>query len=190
MIVAAEGGGGGIRTHERGCPRCRFSRPDLTAEIGRVESGNWRRNIQSSVAAAVVARRRRRVYHECYMEALLWLIFGCLCLGGVVVAGIGDQRGIPRVALLGAVLLVAGGVLLAVFVFSGDPYTNGDGSRWSHRQFHGLVYVSWVASAIGAAFLFALSRAPRPRSVVAAGLVIGAAVILLQAVAATSQNVN
>jgi hypothetical protein len=124
------------------------------------------------------------------MEALLWLIFGCLCLVGAVVAAIGDGKWTPRVAVLGAALLLAGGVLLAIFVFSGDPYANGEGSRWSRRESHELVYLSWVATALGAAWLFALSRGSRSRWVVAAGLVICTALIILQAVAATSQNLN
>ena len=50
---------------------------------------------------------------------------------------------------IGAALLVAGGMLLASFVFSGDPYTNGDGSRWSPRQFHGLASSRRVADRDG-----------------------------------------
>ncbi|MDX6550648.1 MAG: hypothetical protein QOJ31_1332 [Gaiellales bacterium] len=102
----------------------------------------------------------------------------------------GDQRWSSRVVVLGAASLLAGGVLLAVFVFSGDPYANGVGSRWSHRESHDLVYVSWAATALGAVSLFVLSRASRPRWQVATGLLIGTALIVLQAVAATSQNLN
>jgi peptidoglycan/LPS O-acetylase OafA/YrhL len=125
------------------------------------------------------------------MEALLWLIFGCLCLvGAVVVAKGSDQRWTSRVAVLGAASLLAGGVLLAIFVFSGDPSANGDGSRWSRRESHDLVYVSWAATALGAGLLFVLSRLSRSRWQVATGLLIGTALIVLQVVAATSQNLN
>jgi hypothetical protein len=124
------------------------------------------------------------------MEALLWLMLGCLCLVGAVVAAIGDGKWTPKVALLGAALLLVGGVLLAIFVFSADPYTNGQDSRWSRRESHGLVYVSWAATALGAAWLFALSRGSRRRWVVAAALLTATALIISQAVAATSQNLN
>jgi hypothetical protein len=124
------------------------------------------------------------------MEALLWLLFGCLCLVGAVVVATGNQRWTSRVAILGAASLVAGGVLLAIFVFSGDPYANGVGSRWSHRESHSLVFFSWAATALGAVLILVLSRSSRPRWQVATGLLIGTALIVLQAVAATSQNLN
>lgn len=124
------------------------------------------------------------------MEALLWLTFGCLCLVGAVVAVMADEKWTPRVAVLGAALLLAGGVLLAFFVFSGDPYADGETSRWAGRESHALVYGSWVATALGAAGLFALSRrSPRPW-VVAMALVTATAVIVSQVAAATSQNLN
>jgi hypothetical protein len=124
------------------------------------------------------------------MEALLWLTFGCMCLVGAVVALIADEKWTPRVALLGAAMLLAGGLLLAFFVFSGDPYTDGETSRWAGRESHALVYASWVATALGAAGLFALSRrSPRPW-VIAVGLVTSTAIIVSQVVAATSQNLN
>ena len=124
------------------------------------------------------------------MEALLWLIFGCLCLVGSVAAVIGDEKWTPRVALLGAVLLLSGGVLLAFFVFSGDPYTNGETSRWAGREAHRLVYASWVATALGGAGLFALSRRATRPWVVAVGLVTATALIVSQVAAAQSQNLN
>jgi hypothetical protein len=115
---------------------------------------------------------------------------GVLCLVGAVVVATGDQRWTSRVAVLGAASLLAGGVLLAIFVFSGDPYANGDGSRWSRRESHDLVYISWATTALGSGLLFVLSRLSTPRWQVATGLLIGTALIVLQAVAATSQNLN
>src|SRR5262245_45225620 len=97
------------------------------------------------------------------MEALLWLAGGCLCIVGAVVAMFADKKWTPKVALLGAALLLAGGALLAFFVFSGDPYTNGTPSRWANRDAHGPVYASWIATTLGAVGLFALSRRSRPR---------------------------
>jgi hypothetical protein len=124
------------------------------------------------------------------MEALLWLTFGCVCLVGAVVALTADGQWTPRVALLGAALLLAGGLLLAFFVFSGDPYTDGETSRWAGRQSHGLVYASWVATALGAAGLFALSRRSTRPWIISVGLVTATAVIVSQVAAATSQNLN
>jgi hypothetical protein len=110
--------------------------------------------------------------------------------GGIVARGRADGR-TAVVLRAGAVLLVLGGVFLAWFVFTGDPYVNGDASRWSRRDSHVLVYAAWAASALVAA---ALWREGRPRSAArpwaAALLAAAAAVAMLQAVAAVSQNLN
>jgi hypothetical protein len=124
------------------------------------------------------------------MEALLWLVFGCLCLASALAVVICNEKWTPRLALLGAALLLAGGLLLALFVFSGDPYTNGETSRWAGRESHTLVYTSWVATALGATGLFALSRRSTRPWVVAMALVTATALIVTQVLAATSQNLN
>jgi hypothetical protein len=124
--------------------------------------------------------------------ALLFLVEAAVLLAGGVIVARGQGAG--RTALVlraGAVLLVLGGVFLAWFVFSGDPYVNGDASRWSRRDSHVFVYAAWAASALVAA---ALWREGEPRSTArpwaAALLAAAAAVAVLQAVAAVSQNLN
>jgi hypothetical protein len=123
--------------------------------------------------------------------SLLLLVEAAVLLAGGVIAARGRAAG--RTALLlraGAVLLVLGGVFLAWFVFTGDPYVNGDASRWSRRNSHVFVYAAWAASAVVAAALW--WEGGRPGSVARqAGLLwVAAAVAVLQAVAAVSQNLN
>ena len=108
-------------------------------------------------------------------------------LAAILAAGMLTARGraTGRLALIpqaGAVIVVVGVVLLAWFVFSGDPYVNGAASRWSRRTSHcclrGLDRVDDLApllwrqgtrgSESSAAFLLAL----------------GSAAVMLQAVAA------
>jgi hypothetical protein len=80
-------------------------------------------------------------------------------------------------------------VLLAFFVFSGDPYTNGTPSRWANRDAPGLVYASWAATGLGAVGLRA--EPPIETSLAGRGGVAhshGADVS--QVLAAASQNLN
>jgi hypothetical protein len=123
--------------------------------------------------------------------ALLFLVEAAVLLAGGVIVARGRATG--RLALIpqaGAVLVVAGAVLLAWFVFSGDPYVNGVASRWSRRDSHVLVYAAWAASAVVAAALW-LERGRRTSGGRQAGLLAAAAAVaVLQAVAAISQDLN
>jgi hypothetical protein len=123
--------------------------------------------------------------------ALLFLVEAAVLLVGGMVVARGRAGG--RTALLlraGAVLLVLGGVFLAWFVLNGDPYVNGNASRWSRRDSHVFVYAAWIASAAAAAALWweggRRSSGDRQAGLLAAA----AAVAVLQAVAAVSQNLN
>jgi hypothetical protein len=123
--------------------------------------------------------------------SLLFLAEAAVLLaGGVIVA---RSRTAGRTALVlraGAVVLVLGGAFLAWFVFTGDPYVDGDVSRWSRRDSHLFVYAAWAASAVVAAALW--WEGGRRSSVTrqAGLLAVGAAVAVLQAVAAVSQDLN
>jgi hypothetical protein len=87
------------------------------------------------------------------------------------------------------VLVLVGAVFLAWFVFSGDPYVDGDVSRWSRRTSHVLVYAAWAASAVVAPLLWRQGRAERgPSASFLPALASG--VVMLQAVAAVSQDLN
>ena len=86
-------------------------------------------------------------------------------------------------------LLLLAAVLLAWFVFSGDPYVDGAMSRWSRRDSQVVVYAAWIGSAIVAPILW--RRGGRRLSEPAAlYLAVAAAVVMLQAVAAVSQDLN
>ena len=123
--------------------------------------------------------------------ALLFLVETVVLLaGGVIVARGRDAGRTAAVLRAGAVLLIAGGAFLAWFVFSGDPYVNGAASRWSRRDSHVLVYAAWVASAGVAAALWWQGGRRSPGALQAGLLAAAAAVAVLQAVAALSQNLN
>lgn len=123
------------------------------------------------------------------MPFVLLLLAAALLAAGMLTA---RGRATGRLALIpqaGAVLVIAGAVFLAWFVFSGDPYVNGAASRWSRRDSHIVVYAAWAASAVVAAALW--WEGGRRSSGRQAGLLAaGAAVLVLQAVAAVSQNLN
>jgi hypothetical protein len=123
--------------------------------------------------------------------ALLFLVEAAVLLAGGVIVARGRATG--RLALIpqaGAVLIVAGAVLLAWFVFSGDPYVNGDASRWSRRDSHVFVYAAWAASAVVATALWWEGGRGTSGGRQAGLLAAGAAVAVLQAVAAVSQDLN
>jgi hypothetical protein len=124
------------------------------------------------------------------MPFVLLLLAAVLLAAGMLTA---RGRTTGRRALIpqaGAVLVIAGAVLLAWFVFSGDPYVNGAASRWSRRDSHAFVYAAWAASAAVAAALW-WEGGRRSSAARQAGLLaVGAAVAVLQAVAAVSQNLN
>jgi hypothetical protein len=123
------------------------------------------------------------------MAFLLLVLAAVLLAAGMLTA---RGRATGRLALIpqaGAVVVVAGALLLAWFVFSGDPYVNGAASRWSRRDSHVLVYAAWAASAVVAPLLW---RQGRRGSEASAGflLAVASAVVMLQAVAAVSQDLN
>ena len=123
------------------------------------------------------------------MPFVLLLLAAVLLAAGMLTA---RGRATGRLALIpqaGAVLVIAGAVFLAWFVFSGDPYVNGAASRWSRRDSHVVVFVAWAASAVVAAALW-WDGGRRSSGRQAGLLAAGAAVLVLQAVAAVSQNVN
>ena len=123
--------------------------------------------------------------------ALLFLVETVVLLAGGVIVARGRDAGRTAAGLrAGAVLLIAGGAFLAWFVFSGDPYVNGAASRWSRRDSHVLVYAAWVASAGVAAALWWQGGRRSPGARQAGLLAAAAAVAVLQAVAALSQNLN
>jgi hypothetical protein len=122
--------------------------------------------------------------------ALLLLILAAILLAAGMLTARGRATG--RLALIpqaGAVLVLAGALLLAWFVFSGDPYVNGEASRWSRRTSHLLVYDAWIGSALVAPLLWRQGRRGS-QSGAAALLALGSAVVVLQAVAAVSQDLN
>lgn len=124
--------------------------------------------------------------------ALVLLVFAAVLLvAGMVLALTGASGRRALIPQAGAVLVVVGAVFLAWFVFSGDPYVNGAASRWSRRTSHVLVYAAWAASALVAPLLWRQGRAGRGSSATAAFLLAAAsAVVMLQAVAAVSQDLN
>lgn len=125
------------------------------------------------------------------MAFLLLVLAAVLLVAGMVTARGGATGRLARVPQAGAVLVVVGAVFLAWFVFSGDPYVNGDVSRWSRRDSHVLVYAAWAASALVALLLWRQGRAGRASSAsVAFLLAMASAVVMLQAVAAVSQDLN
>jgi hypothetical protein len=124
--------------------------------------------------------------------ALVLLVFAAILLvAGMVLARTGPSGRLALVPQAGAVLVVVGAVFLAWFVFSGDPYVNGATSRWSRRTSHVLVYAAWAASVLVAPLLWRQGRSRRGSSASSAVLLaIASAVVMLQAVAAASQDLN
>jgi hypothetical protein len=98
-----------------------------------------------------------RPYNWRQEESAVLLLLGAVCLAAAVARGRWSDS--PR-----------------VFVFSGDPYVNGATSRWSRRSSHVEVFAAWLASAVIAAVLRAVSRRP--------------AVAVLPAAAAVSQDLD
>jgi hypothetical protein len=123
------------------------------------------------------------------MAFVLLLLAASLLVAGIVTARSGATGRFALVPQAGAVIVVAGAVFLAWFVFSGDPYVNGDASRWSRRTSHVLVYAAWAASALVAPLLWRQGRAGRGPSA-AFLLAVASAVVMLQAIAAVSQDLN
>jgi hypothetical protein len=123
------------------------------------------------------------------MAFLLLVLAAALLVAGIVTARGGATGRRALIPQAGAVLVVVGAVFLAWFVFSGDPYVDGDASRWSRRTSHVLVYAAWAASALVAPLLWRQGRAGRGSSA-SFLLAMGSAVVMLQAVAAVSQDLN
>jgi hypothetical protein len=123
------------------------------------------------------------------MAFLLLALAATLLVAGMVTARGGTGGRLRVIPQAGAVLVVVGAVFLAWFVFSGDPYVNGDASRWSRRTSHVLVYAAWAGSALVAPLLWRQGRAGRG-SPAAFLLAVASAVVMLQAVAAVSQDLN
>lgn len=121
------------------------------------------------------------------------MLAAVLLVGGVAVA-LGRTGGrIAFVLRAGAVvvIVIAGAVLLAWFVFSGDPYVDGAASRWSRRSSHVIVYAAWAASAAVAVALWREGRTSSGSHGRGVGLLAAAAAVaVLQAVAAISQYLN
>jgi hypothetical protein len=122
-------------------------------------------------------------------QALLILLCG-LCLLGAAVASLAPSRLNASILRLGAVLLLVGAALLAVFVFSGDPYVDDVTSRWSRRSSHLFVYAAWIVATALAAALWVMSKHTIARWTVAGAMCAAAAGVLLEAVAAVSQDLN
>ena len=123
------------------------------------------------------------------MTLLVFLACAAACLVGSAVAAVAGGVWSRRMAVLGAVAVFTGAVWLTAFVFAGDPYTNGEGSRWSHRTSHGFVYAAWVASAAVIAALLAFRR-KGSRPAIAVTMFCGVVLVLFQVVAADTQNLN
>jgi hypothetical protein len=123
------------------------------------------------------------------MALVLLVLAAILLVAGMVTARGGATGRLALIPQAGAVLVVVGAVFLAWFVFSGDPYVNGDASRWSRRDTHVLVYAAWAGSALVAPLLWRRGRAGRGSSA-ALLLAVASAVVMLQAVAAVSQDLN
>ncbi len=124
------------------------------------------------------------------MALVLLMLAAILFAAGMLTA---RGRATGRLALIpqaGAVIVVVGVVLLAWFVFSGDPYVNGAASRWSRRTSHVLVYAAWIASTIIAPLLWRQGTRRGSESSAAFLLALGSAAVMLQAVAAVSQDLN
>jgi hypothetical protein len=122
--------------------------------------------------------------------AFLLLLLAAVLLACGMLTSRGRATGpLALIPQAGAALVVAGAVALAWFVFSGDPYVNGDMSRWSRRDSHLLVYVAWIGSAIVAPLLWR-QGARGDSSRAALFLALASAVVMVQAVAAVSQDVN
>jgi hypothetical protein len=124
------------------------------------------------------------------MPVILLLLAAVLLAAGMLTARGGATGRLALIPQAGAVLVVAGAVFLAWFVFSGDPYVNGAASRWSRRDSHVVVYAAWAASAVVAAALWWEGGRRGSGGRRAGLLAAGAAVAVLQAVAAVSQNLN
>jgi hypothetical protein len=123
--------------------------------------------------------------------ALVLLLMAAILLAAGMLTARGRATG--RLALIpqaGAVLVVVGAVFLAWFVFSGDPYVNGAASRWSRRDTHVLVYAAWIASAVIAPLLWRQGTRRGSDSSAAFLLALASAAVVLQAVAAVSQDLN
>ena len=123
--------------------------------------------------------------------ALVLLVLAAILLAAGTLTARGRATG--RLALIpqgGAVLVVAGALLLAWFVFSGDSYVNGAASRWSRRDSHVLVYAAWIASAAVAPLLWLEGARRGSESRAAFLLAVASSAVLLQAVAAVSQDLN
>lgn len=123
------------------------------------------------------------------MAFLLLVLAAVLLVAGMVTARGGATGRRALIPQIGAVLVVVGAVFLAWFVFSGDPYVDGDVSRWSRRTSHVLVYAAWAASAVVAPLLWRQGRAGRASSA-SFLLALASGVVMLQAVAAVSQDLN
>jgi hypothetical protein len=123
------------------------------------------------------------------MAFLLLVLAAALLVAGIVTARGGATGRRALIPQAGAVVVVVGAVFLAWFVFSGDPYVDGDASRWSRRTSHVLVYAAWAATALVAPLLWRQGRAGRGASA-SFLLALGSAVVMLQAVAAVSQDLN
>lgn len=124
------------------------------------------------------------------MEQAVLILFCGLCLLGAAAAAVAPSRWNASILRLGAVLLLVGAAVLAVFVFSGDPYVDDLTSRWSRRSSHLVVYAAWLVAAALAAALWVMSRHTVARRTVAAAMCAAAAGVILEAVAAVSQDLN
>jgi hypothetical protein len=123
--------------------------------------------------------------------ALVLLVMAAILLAAGMLTARGRATGrLELIPQAGAVLVVVGAVLLTWFVFSGDPYVNGAASRWSRRDTHVLVYAAWVASAVIAPLLWRQGARRGSESSAAFLLALASAAVMLQAVAAVSQDLN
>ena len=82
------------------------------------------------------------------MALVLLVLAAILFAAGCSPPAAGATGRLALIPQAGAVIVVLGVVLLAWFVFSGDPYVNGAASRWSRRTSHVFVYAAWIASTI------------------------------------------
>jgi hypothetical protein len=124
------------------------------------------------------------------VEQAVLILFCGLCLLGAAVASLAPSRWDASILRLGAVLLLVGAAVVAVFVFSGDPYVGDVTSRWSRRSSHLLVYAAWLVATALAAAMWVMSRNTIARRTVAGAMCAAAAGVILEVVAAISQDLN
>jgi hypothetical protein len=124
------------------------------------------------------------------VEQAVLILFCGLCLLGAAVASLAPSRWHTSILRLGAVLLLLGATVVAVFVFSGDPYVDDVTSRWSRRSSHLLVYAAWLVATALAAAMWVMSQNTIARRTVAGAMCAAAAGVILEAVAAISQDLN